>query len=100
MNCPPAIATILLEILRHGILRARAAGWSGDAERCVIETDHIHNLPELIDNYSQERLRYYWDTERASFMSACPADERSSWLPLWHRLQKQAEVLLDSPHHA
>jgi hypothetical protein len=100
MNCPPAIATILLEMLHHGILCARAAGWSGDAERCAVEADHIHNLPELIENYSPERLRYYWDAERVSFMSSCPAGELSSWLPLWQRLQQQGEELHDSPIHA
>jgi hypothetical protein len=100
MTCPPPIATSLLAILQHGILCARAAGWSGEAERCAIETDHIHNLPELIENYSPERLRYYWDAERRSFMSNCSADELASWLPLWQRLQRQAEVLHDSPLHA
>jgi hypothetical protein len=90
----------LLEILRHGIMCARAAGWSGEAEHCAVETDHIHNLPELIENYSPERLRYYWDTERVSFLSDCPADELPSWLPLWERLQKEAAVLHDSPLRA
>jgi hypothetical protein len=100
MSCPPAIATILLEILQHGILRARAAGWSGDADRCAVETDHIHNLPALIEDYSPERLRYYWDAERVSFMSNCSADDVASWKPLWQRLQGQAEVLNDSSLHA
>jgi hypothetical protein len=97
MNCPPAIAEVLLDILRQGILRARVAGWSGDGDRCAVEADHIHNLPDLIQNFSPERLRYYWDAERSSFMSHFTAEELAPWAPLWQRLRNQAEALQDSP---
>jgi hypothetical protein len=47
----------------------------------AVEADHIHNLPTLIENYSPELLRYYWDAERVSFMSNLSADEQASWFP-------------------
>jgi hypothetical protein len=92
MNCPSAIAEVLLEILHCGILRARAAGWAGDADRAAIEADHVHNLPDQLRNYSPEQLRYYWDAERPSFMAHLSTDELAWWEPLWQRLRSQAEV--------
>ncbi|HKI32077.1 MAG TPA: hypothetical protein VKA46_09425 [Gemmataceae bacterium] len=95
MTCPPAVAEILLEMLRHGLLRTRAAGWSGDADRCAAEADHFHNLPDLLRDYSPERLRYYWDAERSAFRSHLSPEELASWEPLWQRLRSQADVLRD-----
>jgi len=54
MTCPTEIAEILTEILRTGLLRIRALGWSGNAERCAIEADHLHNVPDLLAHYSPE----------------------------------------------
>ncbi len=39
MTCPPDIARILLQIIREGILAARAASWDGDVKRCEAETE-------------------------------------------------------------
>ena len=64
MNCPPAIAEVLLQILHEGLLRIRSSGWQNDVARCAREADHLHNLPSLLSNYSPERLRYYWEAER------------------------------------
>lgn len=88
MNCPPAIAKIILEILTQGILRARAAGWAGDANRCALESDHIHNLPRLLSDYSPAGLKYYWEAERPAFMSQISAEELKFWEPWWQRLSE------------
>jgi hypothetical protein len=61
------IRRILLEIIRIGLLRARACGWDGDADRCALEAVHIHNLPGILLSPKLELLLYYYDTERASF---------------------------------
>jgi hypothetical protein len=68
MSCPSEIADIILEILQVGLLRIRAAAWASDFPRCELEADHLHNLPDLMKNYSTERLQYYWEAERTSFI--------------------------------
>jgi hypothetical protein len=86
MNCPPDIAAAVLEILRTGVLRARAAGWSGDARRAAIEADHVHNLPDLLADFSHERLAYYWDVEAPSYRQQSVRAEAAQFQPLWDRL--------------
>ncbi len=91
MNCPTPIAAILLEILSRGILRIRAC--SGDANRCIVEADHIHNLPNLIRDYSPELLVFYWEVERASFVSQTPETLLEGFEPLWRELRPHAEMM-------
>jgi hypothetical protein len=67
MKCPDAIAEIILEILRTGLLNIRYQAASGMPERCVIEADHIHNLPTLLSRYSPDLLRFYLEVEREAF---------------------------------
>jgi hypothetical protein len=100
MNCSPELSQLLLEILTTGLLRIRALGWSGDAERCAIESDHIHNVPELLAHFSPERLVYYWDVERSSYIKQIPSSQLAVWEPLWRelRIQLDAEASLTSAH--
>jgi len=79
MNCPPAIAEVLLQILHEGLLRIRSAGWQSDAAACARDADHLHNLPSLLANYSPDRLRYYWEVERSGV---------EPFAALWARLEK------------
>jgi hypothetical protein len=87
MACPPKIADILLEIVKLGVLRVRAAGWSNDAKRCALEADHIHNLPDLLSNFSCDRLAYYWDAERPSFIQQSTSEDLAVFEPLWDKLR-------------
>jgi hypothetical protein len=91
MNCPPEIARILLEILGAASLRIRAAGWAGDASRCAVEADHIHNLPALLADYSGEGLAYYWQVEKPAFERQCGDGELAHFQPLWAELRRFAE---------
>jgi hypothetical protein len=93
MNCPPDIAAVLLDILAQGILAARAAAWAGDSERCALETDHVHNLPDLLRNYSTELLKFYWDTQRRAYVAQVATEDVGAWERLWARLQACAAVL-------
>jgi hypothetical protein len=95
MNCPPDLATIILDILAQGILTARAAAWAGDSDRCALETDHIHNLPSLLQNYSPDLLKYYWNTQRRTYLAACSTETVGAWEPLWARLRACAGGLLE-----
>jgi hypothetical protein len=92
MNCPADVAAILLDLLGRGLLACRAAGWSGDADRCATVADHLHNLPDLLAHYSPDKLRYYWEVERPAFMAGCPSDERAGWEDIWVRLKPHAEA--------
>jgi hypothetical protein len=93
MTSSTEIAEILTEILTTGLLRIRALGWSGNAERCAVESDHIHNLPDLLAHYSPERLDYYWNVERTSYIIQTPASELAVWEPLWRQLNAHVEAL-------
>jgi hypothetical protein len=66
-TCPEPIRIAVSEILRISLLRIRAAAGAGDASLCFIEADHVHNLPALLENFSEELLRFYLDVERLSY---------------------------------
>jgi hypothetical protein len=86
MNCPSEVSRVLLKILATGLLRIRALGWSNDVERCAIEADHLHNLPALLSDYSDEMLRYYWTTERPAYISHNDANGTAAFEALWTQL--------------
>jgi hypothetical protein len=83
MQCPPAIADIVCEILRTGLLRIRTLE---DADRCTLEADHLHNLPTLLAHYQPELLDYYWQVERVSFIALRGTEDVRAFEPLWHAL--------------
>jgi hypothetical protein len=89
MSCPPEIETILLKLTSLGILRIRAC--SQDPKRCFIEADHIHNLPELVRNFSHSLLLYYWNVERPCFIEQIEEIDREAFDPLWNELRNHAE---------
>jgi hypothetical protein len=86
MHCPPEIAAILTEILATGLLRIRALGWGGNAARCAVEADHLHNLPALLSSFRQEWLDYYWHAERPAFIQSSAHEDVSRFEPLWGAL--------------
>lgn len=86
MTCPSDVARVVLQILQVAVLRIRAGAWGGDGSRCAVEADHIHNLPALLMNYSDEQLRYYWEVERPSFMKRCRPADLAGYEPLWAEL--------------
>jgi hypothetical protein len=86
MTCPPDVARVILHILQVAVLRIRAGGWKGDGPRCALEADHVHNLPALLINYSEDLLRFYWEVERPSFMKRCGPADLKGYEPLWAEL--------------
>ena len=98
MNCPPTIARVVLEIIRQATLRARAAGWAGDARRAALEADHVHNLPELLMNYSPDLLRYYWNVQRAGYLSQ--AQRTGLWTQDFDSLWEQLRTVLENPRES
>jgi len=86
MDCPKSIRDLVLELLRVGILRCRAFAWSKDPNRCAVEADHVHNLPDLLADYSPEKLQYYWDVERPSFLDSTAEGDHVQFEALWQQL--------------
>jgi hypothetical protein len=89
MQCPPELAKIVLEIVKRGILFARLAGWEGDANRAAIEADHVHNLPDLLESYTPEKLSYYREVEIPSYLQqGQAAGIETGWFEgLWEKLR-------------
>lgn len=90
MNCPEQIADILLQILARGVVSARAAGWSEKLELATLEADHVHNLADLVRQYDLEKLVYYWDHERPSYIfqyKRLVGNEPTRFTELWQALQ-------------
>jgi hypothetical protein len=81
----------LQAIITTAVLRIRAAGWGGDAQRCAVEADHIHNLPGLLTDYSTDGIRYYWEVEKPSYERAVPAADLAAFRPLWDELEQLLE---------
>ena len=60
---------VLLEILRIGLVRIRNYAFSGLTENCGYEADHLHNLPELIQSFNWDLLKYYIRCQRSNISS-------------------------------
>ena len=96
MNCPEKVRVAVIGLLRRSLLRIRNAAGAGDAQLCFIETDHVHNLPGLLDNYSDELLRFYLDVERQAYRAQLErhAPRRDDFgdvremQPFWDALEK------------
>ena len=86
MKCPENIANALLLILRIGLLRIRNSALAGRADRCAIEADHIHNIPELLRDFRPELLDFYWTTERSAYMGQSAAGEVAEYDAAWRAL--------------
>lgn len=86
MTCPSDLSFVLLEIIKAGVLRSRASGWAGDARRSAIEMDHIHNLPDLLIDFTEPKLKYYWEVERPAFVEQLVPKDLGMFKSLWERL--------------
>jgi hypothetical protein len=91
MLCPTEIAEVVLPILQNGLLRLRASAWQGETDLCRVESDHIHNLPDLLADYHPEKLQYYWSVERPEYVRHVGADRLDGWEELWRRLGERID---------
>lgn len=91
MNCPEPIARVVLELLYRAMLIIRMAGGDGDARRCALEADHVHNLPHLLADFDEKNLRHYWDVERQVYLRSCERMGREApqeYRRLWDELRR------------
>lgn len=80
------VVGILISLVEIGVLRIRALANAGNLRECQIEAAHLHNIPVLIRSFSWDRLYYYYDIERASFLSAT-ACNTTQYVPAWQALE-------------
>ena len=73
----------LTEIVYYGILLIRSEARAGNATRCAIEAEHLHNLPNLINNYSDEHLLCYYPNEVTSYLAATKSVNVNCYRPAW-----------------
>jgi hypothetical protein len=92
MQCPPELGGILAEIITTGLLRIRAQGSMENAERCAVEADHLHNLPELLAEYKPELLDFYWRVERVVFIRRSAREDTAAFEPLWAALAEHVRM--------
>ena len=91
MTCPPEIASILLRMMGVGFVRIRL--WADDPARCLALSDHLHNLPDLVRDFSPAGLAYYWEVERPCFLRKCVEEDRSAFEPFWEELRPLLESI-------
>jgi len=95
MNHDDETRTVLLDILRIGILRIRLLGWDGHGQQCAIEADHLHNIPQLIQSLNLEQLLYYYSIERPAFLSSI-ASNTNQFKSYWEHLAQLIHKKPDS----
>lgn len=62
--CPTEVANHILNILSHTLLFLRN---TSDLHLAHVAASHAHNLPDLIRDYTPEKLQAYWEVDRDFF---------------------------------
>lgn len=62
---PDEVRHAFLKILYYTLISIRA---TKDTELIFALSDHAHNIPGLIDRYTPQTFRYYWEIERPCFL--------------------------------
>jgi hypothetical protein len=57
-----------LDLLDLGFVTLRNCAYSGPLELCLIEADHLHNLPSLVGEINEHRHVYYIVQERGLYL--------------------------------
>jgi hypothetical protein len=63
---PEDVRRALLDILRHTLTYIRAK--TNNPRISFALSDHAHNIPGIIENFSIGAFRYYWEVERTIFL--------------------------------
>ena len=89
MNCPKEIVEAIVQILSATLLRIRNFAGQQNSEQCFIESDHAHNLPNLINNYSKDLLEIYLSNDRLEFIKQSKDKNFRSFEPYWKLLESE-----------
>ena len=63
------VKAAIASILKRSLLSIRLQGALGNHKNCEIEADHVHNLPDLLVNFSDELLNFYYKVERKQYLA-------------------------------
>ena len=99
MRCPDKVAGCLSKIVSLALVNVRGFGLTqGDAGRCAIEADHVHNLPGLMVSFSLGALHYYLDVARSEYVRQITKEKGtlSMFQPLWDELEAYVNTETDS----
>lgn len=93
-SCPREVQRQLFEILRWGILNIRTGSETNDCRVCNIEANHLHNIPDLLEEFSRDRLAYYLKVEVAKYERGLGAESlprlRAAWVALEEWLKENS----------
>lgn len=94
---PDAVRHAFLKILYYTLISIRA---TKNTELIFALSHHAHNIPGLIDRYTPENFRNYWEVQRPSFLCAMECLEIeildrpfAPFLEYWEVLEKHYENL-------
>jgi len=68
------------------LLRIRTLGWDGRADRCAVEADHVHNVPELLGSFSIDLLEHCWNVSRRSYVEQSTQEDVVGFRQAWQTL--------------
>jgi hypothetical protein len=81
-----------LKIIYYTLISIRS---TKNSELTFALSDHAHNIPSLISDYSDDTFRYYWEGERPSFIRAMERLDQpvGVFQQYWSVLEKHYETL-------
>jgi len=81
------IKKCLCGILSSGISRIRLRAEYGEKiEEISIDAVHLHNLPKILINYTEEKFNYYWLVEKPSYVRDL-GEFDSFYAVYWERIE-------------
>lgn len=78
---------IYLQIIAQALMNIRESGSVSNNEQCVLEAEHVHNIPQFLEQYDERREDYYWTVERRSYLSYSDTYFSSRFDSLWKQLE-------------
>ena len=112
--CPPEVQSRLLDILHWGLQNIRRCCENEHVDAtvrqqvCWLEAHHLHNLPDLIERFSVEKLAYYLEIELVEYLSRLEAGAATgpsaqwTFLRVWlqqHRGDRMKQVVITGWRH-
>lgn len=79
-----------IQIIELAISHIQKYAIRGEASYCVEETDHIHNIPNIILTYQPEDEAYYWKVERKCYIDSALQDAIVDFRKVWEDLNRNA----------
>jgi hypothetical protein len=88
MKIPEELQKPLLAIVEIGIQNILVRSQKGHYELCEAEAYHIHNIPDLLQKFSADRLAYYLEVELPGYLRDIGGSPRDDFLVHWESLRR------------